>query len=194
MDAGDYRPQSPEQADDQQRVVKPHSAVRIDVHANACSYEHAFCRKNIARYKAVTRCPPLALVLLLVAATAACLPDPQRAQTVELLDQLTAARSMLGLQPPQVDPACTMLGDVQTRLYGEPGLVDIQPAWAQLRDASDALQAVCGHDAMLDEPSTDSPTIQAGRFRWQQGIEREMVVACDDLRNAAAALERGTPC
>jgi hypothetical protein len=133
-------------------------------------------------------------VLLLVAASAACLPDPQRAQTVELLDQLNAARNLLDEQPPQVDPACTMLGDVQTRLYGEPGLVDVQPAWTHLRDASEALQAVCGHDALLAEPSSGSPGIQAARLSWQQGIEREMGVACDDLRNAAAALGRGTPC
>jgi hypothetical protein len=164
------------------------------MHTNACSYEQTFCRKENGRYKPVTTCAALALVMLLVAATAACLPDPQRVQTVELLDQLTAARGMLGLQPPQLDRACTMLGDVQTRLYGEPGLVDVQPAWTQLRDASDALQAVCGQSALLAEPSTDSPTIQAAHARWQQGIEREMGVACDHLRDAATALGQGVPC
>jgi len=132
--------------------------------------------------------------MLLVAASAACLPDPQHAQTVDLLDQLASARTMLGQEPPQLDPACTMLGDVQTRLYGEPGLVDVEPAWTQLRDASNALQAVCGQASLLTQPSTDSPSMQAARTRWQQGIEREMGVACDYLRQAASALSRATPC
>jgi hypothetical protein len=132
--------------------------------------------------------------MLLVVATGACVPDPQRAQTVDLLDQLTAARVMLGERPPRVDQACTMLGDVQTRLYGEPGLVDVRPAWTQLLDASNALQAVCGQDALLAQPSTDSSTIQAARLRWQQGMEREMSVACDHLRSAATALRHGAPC
>ena len=132
--------------------------------------------------------------MLLVAATVACVPDPQRAQTVDLLDQLIAARAMLGEQPPRLDQACTILGDVQTRLYGEPGLVDVQPAWTQLRDASNALQAVCGQNALLAQPSTGSAVLQAARARWQQGIEREMGVACDHLRSAATALRHGAPC
>lgn len=194
MDARGRDPQYGEQADDQERVVEPDAAVCIESHANECSYEHSFGRKQGACYKAVTRCARLALVLLLVAATTACLPDPQRAQTVDLLDQLTAARTMLSQQPPRLDPACTMVGDIQTRLYGEPGLVEVGPTWTQLRDASNALQAVCGQASLLTQPSTDSPSMQAAHTRWEQGIEREMGVACDYLRQAASALGRAAPC
>jgi hypothetical protein len=83
---------------------------------------------------------------------------------------------------------------VQTRLFGEPGLVDVQPGWTQLRDAADALQAVCGQTALLAQPSTDSPAIVQARVRWQAGIQREMALACDHLRHAAAALDRASPC
>jgi hypothetical protein len=124
----------------------------------------------------------------------ACLPDPRRAQTGEIFDQLVSIRGMLATQPPRVEAACALLGTASTRLYGEPGLVDIRPAWPALRDAAYALQAVCGQDILLAQPSTGSPAILAAHRRWQHGIEHEMGVACDHLRTASAALERAAPC
>jgi hypothetical protein len=132
----------------------------------------------------------VSLVLLAVG----CLPDPQRVQSVALLDQLVGARTMLGEQPPRADQACTTVGDVHTRLTGEPGLVDVRPAWPALRDATQALQAACGQATMLGQPSTDSVAITMARQRWQQGIQLEIGVACDHLRKAAAALDRTQPC
>ena len=124
----------------------------------------------------------------------ACLSNPQRLQTLDLLDQLTRARGLLTDQAPRADEACNMVGDVQTRLYGEPGLVEVRPAWAALRDAATALQAVCGQTALLDQPSDGSSALVQARARWQQGIQREVRVACDHLREAAAALDRAPPC
>src|SRR5712692_9787297 len=138
---------------------------------------------------------PLFLVpLTLVWLSVACLPDPQRVQSVALFDQLVSARTMLGDQPPRADQACTTVGDVHTRLTGEPGLVDVRPAWPALRAATQALQAVCGQNTMLGQPSTDSVAITQARQRWQQGIQREIGVACDHLREAAVALDRAQPC
>src|SRR5438067_7050841 len=119
---------------------------------------------------------------------AGCLPDPQRLQSVALLDQLVSARATLGQQAPQYDEACNAVGDVQTRLSGEPGLVDVRPAWPALRDATVALQAVCGQTTMLSQPTTDSLAVAQARARWQQGIQREIGLACDHLRQAARAL------
>jgi len=135
---------------------------------------------------------PWLIVLLTVAS--GCVADPHKVQSVELLDGLTRARGLVAEQPTRAGDACNLVGDVQTRLFGEPGLVDIQPAWTQLRDAADALQAVCGQNALLAQPSTDSPAVVQARVRWQSGIQREMALACDHLRQAAAALGRATPC
>jgi hypothetical protein len=136
----------------------------------------------------------LAIVTLLWL-TAACLPDPQRLQAVNLLDQLVAARALLGQQTPAaIEQGCTTVGDVHTRLTGEPGLVDVRPAWPALFQATQALQAACGQNTMLSQPSIDSVAITLARQRWQQGIQREINVACDHLREAATALDRAQPC
>jgi hypothetical protein len=134
----------------------------------------------------------LAATLMLLGA--ACVPDPHAMQMADLLDQLNSARSMLTEQPPRVDDACTVVGNVQSRLYGEPGLVDVRPAWPLLRDAADALHAACGQGTLLAQPSTDSPALQTARQRWTKGIQREIGIACDHLRAAADALGRGAPC
>ena len=47
---------------------------------------------------------------------------------------------------------------------------------------------IAHQDILLAQPSTDSPALLAARERWQHGIQREMAVACDHLRAAAAAL------
>jgi hypothetical protein len=133
------------------------------------------------------------LLLLAVLLLGGCLADPQRQQISDLLDQLTSARQML-LQQAPLDQACPKVGDVQNRLNGEPGLTSVQPAWSQLADAADALQAVCGQGTLLSQSWTDSSASQEARQRWQQGIQRELGVACDHLRAAAAALNRAAPC
>ena len=155
---------------------------------NVCSVEHPFCRKRWGRHSGVT--VVLAMVLAL---TTGCLADPQRAQTADLLDRLTDARAKLVGFPPPGD-ACNIVGDVETRLYGEPGLTEIQPAWSELADAARALQAVCGQDTLLLQPISGSLVLEAARQRWRDGKQREMGVACDHLRAAAVALSRDAPC
>ncbi len=87
-----------------------------------------------------------------------------------------------------------MVGDVQTRLYGEPGLTNVQPAWSRLRQAADALQTVCGQAALLALPSSGSSAVEAARQRWQDGMQRDLSLSCEHLRAAAAALDRASPC
>jgi hypothetical protein len=123
-----------------------------------------------------------------------CLPDPQLLQSRRLFDQLVEARTALGDRPPRFDTGCQMVGDAQTRLLGEPGLVDVRPAWSALKDSSDALSAVCGQAALLREATLESAATIQARARWQMGIARELDVACQDLREAAIALTRITPC
>jgi hypothetical protein len=156
---------------------------------NVCSVEHPFWRKQRPRHSRVT-VVLLAVALVLVSG---CLPDPQRVQSAELLDRLALARSRLAEFPPPPE-ACNDLGDIETRLYGEPGLMEVQPAWSEIADAAHALQAVCGQDALLLQPTTGSAVLEAARARWQQGKQRELGVACDHLRAAAVALSRDAPC
>jgi hypothetical protein len=188
VEAADQHPQHTQQAKDQERVVEPQPAACIDNHQNECSDERVFGCKHSARHKFIT---PLVLALLLVTG---CLAEPQRVQSAGLLEQLAVARAMFGEQPPRLEPACNAVGDVQTRLYGEPGLADVRPAWPELRAAAEALQAVCGQNTLLGQPSNDSLALSQARQRWQQGIQRELGVACDHLRVAAVALARPSPC
>jgi hypothetical protein len=204
VEAGDQDPEQAEESQNKERVVQPENTAGISSHPNACSDEHLFERKALRRHKRITRSQKsevrsqiaqllLATVTLLFAA--GCLPDPQRLQSVALLDQLATARTMLTQQTPQAtDQACTTVGDVHTRLTGEPGLVDVRPAWASLNQATQALQAACGQNTMLAQPSTDSVAVQQAHERWQNGIQREMSTACDHLREAATALDRARPC
>jgi hypothetical protein len=53
---------------------------------------------------------------------------------------------------------------------------------------------VCGQDALLLAPSTISSVVASARVRWQQGVQREMGVACDHLRAAATTLGVEAPC
>lgn len=149
------------------------------------------CRAEKASYLRQVRLIAMAVVCL---GATACLSDPGHAELGQIFDQLTSTRSMLAESPPRVSDGCTLLGTASTRLYGEPGLADIQPAWTELQNTAYALQAVCGQSMLLAQPSTGSTFIVAARARWQQGIEREMGVACDHLRSAAAALNRASAC
>jgi hypothetical protein len=195
VQVSDQHPQETQQPEDQQRIVDPQTAAHISQHANVCSYEHPFWCKDDGRHKGVTirwaGWLATAIGLMLVSS---CLADPQHRQTVDLLDALSTARGILSQQPARLDEACNAVGDVQTRLYGEPGLVNVQPAWSQLRHAADALNAVCGQATLLDQPAPDSAAIRAAHQRWESGIQREMGVACDHLRAAAVALNRDAPC
>ncbi len=193
MKARDHNPQQTQQSQDKERVVEPEPAACINSHQNACSDEHLFERKAAGQHKRITR-PLLLFLVTLVGFGAGCLPDPQRLQSVALLDQLVSARAMFGEQPPRADAACDVVGSVQTRLSGEPGLVDVRPGWPALRDAAQALRAVCGQNTMLSQPATDSVAFAQAHQRWQQGIQREIGLACDHLREAAAALDRTQPC
>jgi hypothetical protein len=156
---------------------------------NVCSVEHPFCRKRSARHRPIT----VALLAIAVTLAAGCLADPQRVQATDLLGRLTDARGKLATFPPPPE-ACNIIGDVETRLYGEPGLTEVQPAWSELADAAHALQAVCGQDTLLLQPVTGSVALEAARQRWRDGKQREMGVACDHLRAAAIALSRDAPC
>ncbi len=148
-----------------------------------------------ATSSAAARALLTAVVLASIALTTGCLPNPQTTQSVELLDRLTAARAdFQAATPEQTQSACDTVGDVQTRLYGEPGLTSIQPTWSHLRAAAEALQAVCGQSTLLGHATGDSPALADGRQRWQAGVQRELGVACDYLRTAALSLARPRPC
>ncbi|HET6318569.1 MAG TPA: hypothetical protein VFG86_19110 [Chloroflexota bacterium] len=123
----------------------------------------------------------------------ACLPDPQRMQMSSLLDQLSEARSALLEQPPRIDSACDTIGQVESRLWGEPGLVDIKPAWPAMRSAAEALLAACGQSRLLAQPFEPSPAVVGARERWQRGVAKELADACRYIADAATALGRATP-
>src|SRR6266851_4157194 len=145
MEAGDQYPEEAQKAQDKERVVEPQPAACINSHQNACSDEHLFECKAGGRHKRITT-PVLLLLAAAVLLVGGCLPDPQRVQSAVLFDQLVSARAMLGEQSPRAEQACTTAGDVQTRLTGEPGLVELRPAWPALHDAALALQAACGQN------------------------------------------------
>jgi hypothetical protein len=130
-----------------------------------------------------------------VASLTACLPEPQRAQSADLLQGLVNARGVfVAAGPDSLDDGCTTVGDVQTRLIGEPGLSNLRTAWTELRAAAAALQAVCGQRTVLERTTTDTLASSAARDRWSAGVDRELSVACDHLRGAASALGRPEPC
>jgi hypothetical protein len=189
VEVGNQNPQQTQQPEGQQRVIDPQPAARVSNHANKRSHEHLFDCKDYAWHRRVTVWLCGATLLL-----SACLANPQRDQAGQLLEQLTHARAQLAQQPPPPAEACQAVGDVETRLYGEPGLVSVQPAWSHLADAAHALQAVCGQATLVAQPGPDSAPLAAAHQRWQQGIQRELGVACDHLRAAATALDRSVAC
>jgi hypothetical protein len=161
---------------------------------NACSVERVFWCKVRPRHRRITtRIAPAIACLLVVLLASGCLADAQHVQTIDLLDRLTHARGQLAGFPPPKD-ACNEIGDVETRLYGEPGLTEVVPAWSELADAAHALQAVCGQDILLLQPVSGSSALETARARWSAGQQRELGVACDHLRAAASALRRDAPC
>jgi hypothetical protein len=127
--------------------------------------------------------------------SSACVPNPQRVQMAQLLDRLGTSRAALAQVPPRTGSTCDEVGDVESRLLGEPGLVDVSPAWSSLHDGALALLAVCGQASLLEQPAgSDSAAWYTARERWQSGLVHELGLACDHLRTAASALERPAPC
>jgi hypothetical protein len=122
-------------------------------------------------------------LLVVLSTTPACLPDPQRLQAVSLFGRLTTARVDFGTDWPR---ACDEVGEVQTRLVGEPGLTTVRPAWGELQAAAEALQAVCGQTTLLST-GVEVP-------RWRAGVARQLDVACQHLQAAAVALDQPAPC
>ncbi len=134
------------------------------------------------------------VLILAVLLLTACLPDPQRTQMARLLDQLIEARTALREQPPRIDAACDTVGEVENRLWGEPGLVDVKPAWPAMRSAADALLAVCGTNRLLQQPFEPTAAMLEARQRWQVGAVTQLDVACRSLTEAGQALGRGQVC
>jgi hypothetical protein len=131
------------------------------------------------------------LLLLITLLLSGCLPDPQRMQSERLLDDLVAARSALLAQ--QLEEPCARVGDVDTRLSGEPGLVDV-PAWPALRNAAEALLAACGQSRLLAQPLESSTAVLSARARWQDGVSTQLATACRELNSAATTLGRSPAC
>jgi hypothetical protein len=131
------------------------------------------------------------LALLVVAG---CLPDPQRLQMARLLDQLVGAHAALSEQPPpELEATCAVVSEVGSRLSGEPGLVDVRPAWPALRAATDSLSAVCGRSVLLQQPFEPTAAMVQARKRWQDGNAADLDSACRRLKEAAAGLNRSPP-
>ena len=89
-----------------------------------------------------------------------------------------------------MSPTCDLIGGVDTRLTGEPGLVDLRPTWPALRNATDDLLAACGQLRLLATPALDTAAVRDARQRWQQGAQRELTQACSELQAAAQSLGR----
>ena len=134
------------------------------------------------------------LACLLLLASGGCLADAHQLQMSRLLDNLVFARAALLEEPPRIDAACDTVGDVQSRLLGEPGLSDVRPAWPALHEAADALLAVCGQQRLLEQPFEPTAAMLAARARWQEGVGSGLVASCSKLRDAARALGRPLPC
>jgi len=129
--------------------------------------------------------PSLALLLLL----AGCLPDPARGQAARLLDELVQDHAAL-LSGQNVQATCDLIGGVDTRLTGEPSLVDLRPTWPALRAAVDDLLAACGQLRLVATPGLDTPAVRDARERWQEGAQRQLTQACAELASAAESLGR----
>ena len=136
---------------------------------------------------------PLSALSLLLLLAAACLPDPARGQAGRLLDELAQAHTALSAASGDVSPTCDLVGGVDTRLTGEPGLVDLRPTWPALRNATDDLLAACGQLRLLATPGLDTAAVREARQRWQQGAQHALTQACQELQSAAASLNRQPP-
>jgi hypothetical protein len=136
---------------------------------------------------------PLSALSLLVLLGSACLPDPARGQAGRLLDELVQAHASLSAASGDVSPTCDLIGGVDTRLTGEPGLVDLRPTWPALRNATADLLAACGQLRLLATPGLDTLAVRQARQRWQQGAAHELTQACQELQSAATSLARQPP-
>jgi hypothetical protein len=130
--------------------------------------------------------------LFLVLLLAGCLPDPARGQAARLLDQLVQAHAALSARA-DVSSTCDRIGGVDTRLTGEPSLVDLRPTWPALRAATDDLLAACGQIRLLETPALDTPAVREARARWEQGAHYQLGQACANLQSAATSLGVSPP-
>ncbi|HEV7666257.1 MAG TPA: hypothetical protein VGQ62_22170 [Chloroflexota bacterium] len=131
-------------------------------------------------------------ILVTVLFLSGCLADPQRVQSATLFDRLSEAHA--AFVAARQSEGCNTVGDVQTRLVGEPGLANGESTYRSLRAAAQALQAVCGQTTVLEQAISETAASRAARDRWQTGIQRELGIACDYLGAAAADLGRAAPC
>jgi|SRR5947209_9018357 len=151
-------------------------------------------RVRRTRYLACSR-PSLGLVLglVLLVLLTGCLSDPARVQAAGLLDQLVQAHAALQTAAAagaagDASATCDTIGGVDTRLTGEPSLVDLRPTWPDLRAATDDLLAACGQVRLLEAPALDTPVVREAHVRWSDGAQRSLGAACEDLQSAAASL------
>lgn len=137
--------------------------------------------------------PTRALVALglLALLAAACGVDPRLATARSLAAELETALGRLERNPTQPD-GCADVGTVRGKLYAEVGRLDLPEAWSSLRDATDALLAVCGQVQLLrlPPPTPPDPRVDAARARWQSDVPRQLRVACAALRTADTRLGR----
>ncbi|GAC1316346.1 MAG: hypothetical protein NVSMB2_09060 [Chloroflexota bacterium] len=132
-------------------------------------------------------------LVTIASVSAGCLPDPHHIQAQALFDQLSRARVAF-TNPATLEDGCNTVGEVQTRLVGEPGLAEHEHGYDALRNAAAALQAVCGQGTLLREATAPTAASAAARARWTAGISHELDLACEHLRTAAGDLDRQPPC
>jgi hypothetical protein len=136
---------------------------------------------------------PFRLSLLLLLLGTGCLADPARTQAAGLLDQLVQTHAALSATAAagtagDASATCDLVGGVDTRLTGEPGLVDLRPTWPALRAATDDLLAACGQVRLLEAPALDTLVVREAHQRWAAGASRSLAAACTQLQTAAISL------
>lgn len=134
----------------------------------------------------------VALATSLVA-LAGCLPNPQRAYAVTVLDELAAARERLLARPAEPAAACDSAGSSLDRLYTNPGPAEAPAAWRALKDATEALLEACGSLLLLQVPGEVTPEVQGARDRWRRAAEQQLDAMCTRLQEAASPLGRPGP-
>ena len=123
----------------------------------------------------------------------ACAPNPARAEAVAVLDTLDSVHLQLTGRKPVSGQPCSDVGGARGKLYAVVGRSDLPAAWQPLSDATDALEAACGQLAQLNLPANDDALLTLTRAEWRQGAQQQLSLACEDLRTAAARLDRPAP-
>lgn len=134
-----------------------------------------------------------AVVLAGLLVATGCLPNPQRAYAVSVLDQLTSARASLLARPADPRAPCDSAGSSLDRLYTNPGPAEAPDAWRALRDATESLLEACGSLLLLQVPGNLSPGVQEARDRWRRRAEQQLEEMCTRLQAAAGQLGQSGP-